>query len=151
MSEIWGEHSCTIDDKYRIVFPAKVRESFEGVVLTVTKGLEDCLVVYTKDTFEAEMEKLMNSDSFKKSPQRNNILRRLRSPAVDVEIDKTGRIKLPSLSAAQMGLKKDCVLVGMGNRAEIWDADTHLGTQQGNQIDLRDSMNDILGAEGLDL
>ena len=113
-----GEYSHNLDDKGRLAVPAKFRTKLsKGAV--VTRGLDNCLFLYTKSEWEKLAEKLAalpisqaNSRAFS---------RLMLAGAMDVEIDKQGRIILPEYLRNFAGLKKAAVIAGLYNRLEIWD------------------------------
>lgn len=113
-----GEYSHNLDDKGRLAVPAKFRrELVKGAV--VTRGLDNCLFLYTKKEWEKLAEKLAalpisqsNSRAF---------ARLMLAGAMDVELDKQGRVVLPEYLRTFAGLKKNTVIAGLYNRVEIWD------------------------------
>ena len=108
-----GEYSHTIDAKGRIIVPAKFRESL-GDNFVVTKGLDNCLFVYTSEDCRKFEEKLRSL------PLTNKDARKFTRFFL-AEIDKQGRILIPSVLREFAPLEKDVVLVGVGSRIEIWD------------------------------
>ena len=112
-----GEYNHTIDTKGRLIIPSKFREVL-GDEFVVTKGLDGCLFVYDNQEWTAFEEKLkalplMNKESRK-------FVRFFLAGAASLEVDKQGRILLPSVLREFAGLDKDVVLVGVGARIEIW-------------------------------
>ncbi len=113
-----GEFHHTIDEKGRIIIPAKFRNEL-GSELVVTRGLDKCLFLYSKD----EWDKLSNKLStlpFTKQDARN-FNRFFLSGATTSEFDKQGRINITSPLVSYAGLTKDCVIIGVNERLEIWD------------------------------
>ncbi len=112
-----GEYNHTIDAKGRLIVPSKFREAL-GEEFVVTKGLDGCLFVYDNNEWTAFEEKLkalplMNKESRK-------FVRFFLAGAANVEVDKQGRILIPSVLREFAELDKDVVLVGVGSRIEIW-------------------------------
>ncbi len=113
-----GEYAHNLDEKGRLAIPVKFRRDLsKGAV--VTRGLDNCLFLYTKTEWEKLAEKLSvlpisqsNSRAFS---------RLMLAGAMEVEIDKQGRVVLPEYLREFAGLKKNIVLAGLYNRAEIWD------------------------------
>lgn len=113
-----GEYAHNLDEKGRLAIPVKFRRDLsKGAV--VTRGLDNCLFLYTKTEWEKLAEKLAvlpisqsNSRAFS---------RLMLAGAMEVEIDKQGRVVLPEYLREFAGLKKNVVLAGLYNRAEIWD------------------------------
>lgn len=113
-----GEYSHTIDAKGRIIVPAKFRESL-GDNIVVTKGLDNCLFVYTSEDWRKFEEKLRTLPLTNKDARK--FTRFFLAGAAEMEIDKQGRILIPSVLREFVALEKDVVLVGVGSRIEIWD------------------------------
>lgn len=113
-----GEYSHTIDAKGRIIVPAKFRESL-GDNIVVTKGLDNCLFVYTSEDWRKFEEKLRTLPLTNKDARK--FTRFFLAGAAEMEIDKQGRILIPSVLREFAALEKDVVLVSVGSRIEIWD------------------------------
>lgn len=112
-----GEFSHAIDTKGRLIIPAKMREQL-GESCVLTKGFDQCLTIYTQEQFEALSEKL-TSKSQTNSKVRA-VTRFLLGSAMDVEFDKQGRVLVPAALRQHAQLKKEAVVVGGGDRIEIW-------------------------------
>ena len=112
-----GEYHHTIDEKGRIIIPAKFREEL-GNSFIITRGIENCLFVYSMDNWERICNKL-NSLPFTKKDARN-FMRFFLSGATSVELDKQGRVNVTSPLIDYASLEKDCVVIGTGDRLEIW-------------------------------
>lgn len=113
-----GEYHHSIDDKSRMAVPAKFRDALKrGAV--VTKGLDDCLVVYP----QAEWKALADKVSQLPMSQANSraFSRFLLSGAMDVELDKQGRMLLPDYLRQYAKMGRKVIVVGLHTRLEIWD------------------------------
>ena len=115
-----GEYSHTIDDKGRLAVPKKFRLDLEGGAV-VTRGLDHCLFLYTRNEWLKLAEKLANLP-FAQSNSRA-FARLMLAGAMDVEVDKQGRIILPEYLREFSGIKKEVVIAGLYNRLEIWNAE----------------------------
>jgi MraZ protein len=114
-----GTHTPKLDEKGRLFLPAKFRDELsDGVV--ITRGQERCLYVFSAKEFAEIHEKLRQAPASVKGAR--DYLRVLLSGASDETPDKQGRVVLPSLLRTYAGLTKDLVIIGVGSRAEIWDA-----------------------------
>ena len=121
---LWGQFNVTIDDKGRLSLPSKVRSKINGDQLILTKGAEKCLWLYLPEEWERVSSRLINQSSvFSLNAQ--DVLRRFIAPAEEVNIDKSGRVKLSPSLMKSMGIKRDCYLLGMGERLEIWDVNVY--------------------------
>lgn len=112
-----GEYQHTIDDKGRLTIPAKFREAL-GPSFIVTRGLDQCLFVYPKAEW-AVLEQKLKSLPLMKSDARA-FTRFFFSGATECELDKQGRVNLPNMLISHAQLVKDCVVIGVSNRVEIW-------------------------------
>ena len=117
---LMGEYNHTIDAKGRLIVPAKFREIL-GDEFVVTKGLDNCLFVYPNDEWQKFEEKLQTLLLTNKNARQ--FTRFFLAGAASVEVDKQGRILLPSVLREFAGLEKDVVLVGVASRIEIWSRD----------------------------
>lgn len=115
-----GEYSHTIDEKGRFNFPSKFREDM-GDRFIVTKGFDSnsCLFVYSKEEWAHLADKIL-ALPFSKT---RNIQRFMFSSAVEVVPDKQGRILIPQNLRDYAGLNKDILVIGVQNRAEIWNSE----------------------------
>jgi MraZ protein len=113
-----GTFDHTLDAKGRIFLPARWREELAPEVV-VTAGLERCLLVMTKARFEdraAQLEKL--SPNHKAS---RDYSRLFFSSASEEPVDKSGRMSVPPALRRYAALDKEVVMIGVSDRAEIWD------------------------------
>jgi MraZ protein len=115
-----GEYNHTIDAKGRLIVPAKFREQL-GEAFVITNGNDGCLNIYTEEDWETFLEKLQLL------PTSNGDIRKIRrmlvAQAETVELDKQGRILVPTALRERAGLNKDVVLAGNIEKIEVWDKD----------------------------
>lgn len=116
-----GEFQHSIDDKGRIIIPAKFRDLL-GTSFVVTRGLDQCLFVYPMQEWEVLEQKLKALPLMKADARA--FTRFFFSGATECEWDKQGRVNLPSNLRQYAKLEKDCVVLGVSNRVEIWSRDT---------------------------
>lgn len=114
-----GTHSPRLDDKGRLILPARFRDQLAGG-LVVTRGQERCLYVFPAREFERIHEQLRQAPVTSK--QARDYLRVLLSGASDEVPDKQGRVTLPTALRSYAGLTRDCAVIGAGSRVEVWDA-----------------------------
>ncbi|MFZ5944157.1 MAG: division/cell wall cluster transcriptional repressor MraZ [Bacillota bacterium] len=112
-----GEYQHTIDDKGRLIMPAKFRDDL-GDKFIVTKGLDGCLFVYPMEEWKVLESKLRNLP-FTKADARA-FARFFFSGATECELDKQGRILLPTNLREHAQLIKDTFIIGVSSRLEIW-------------------------------
>jgi len=113
-----GEYTHNVDEKGRISIPAKFRRLLKkGAV--VTRGLDNCLFLYPKEEWLVLAKKLANLPISQKDARA--FARLMLAGAMDVEIDKQGRIIIPSYLRKYASLKNNAVIAGLYTRLEIWD------------------------------
>ena len=114
-----GTHAPKLDDKGRVILPAKFREELQGG-LVITRGQENCLYVFSSAEFAAVHDKIRQAPVT--SIEARNYLRVFLSGASDELPDKQGRVTIPAALRQYAGLDKDLIVIGVGARAEIWNA-----------------------------
>lgn len=128
-----GEYNHNIDEKGRVSVPAKFREDL-GNSFIVTKGLDNCLFIYSKNewsTFETKLKTLPLTN-----PNVRNFIRFFFSGATECELDKHGRINIPQNLREYAGLTKDTAIIGVSTRVEIWDRQKWNGYTSSDNMDL---------------
>lgn len=114
-----GTYAPRLDDKSRLVLPAKFREQFaDGLV--ITKGQERCLYVWPVEGFRALTEELRRAPLTSKAAR--DYMRVLFAGAHDEVPDKQGRVTLPQPLRDYAGLRRECAVIGANTRVEVWDA-----------------------------
>ncbi|MBF9016132.1 MULTISPECIES: division/cell wall cluster transcriptional repressor MraZ [unclassified Oceanispirochaeta] len=117
---IRGQYSSTLDEKGRMMLPAKLRSQVPLESLVLTKSVDRCLWLFPVEHWDRLVAGLREKKSLF-SDQYQMIYRRLIAPAEEISIDKNGRINLlPSLMKS-VDLTRDCSLIGMDDHIEIWD------------------------------
>src|SRR3989344_8315444 len=112
-----GEYKHNIDDKGRLALPAKFRHELgDGAV--VTRGLDNCLFLYTKQEWEKLAEKLAALPIGK--PDTRAFARFMLAGAMEAEIDGSGRVTIPMYLRTYAGLAKNAVVAGVHDRVELW-------------------------------
>ena len=115
-----GEYHHALDDKGRVQIPVKFRtELLKGAV--VTRGLDNCLFVYTRKEWASLADKLSKLPISKANTRAFSRL--MLAGAMELEIDKQGRVVVPEYLRQYAGLKKMVVVAGLANRLELWDKD----------------------------
>lgn len=112
-----GEYQHNIDEKGRIIVPAKFREGL-GERFVLTRGLDNCLFAYPLEEWKNVEEKLKKLPLTKKAAR--SFTRFFFSGAVECTVDKQGRINIPQPLRSYSKLQKECVVIGVSNRVEVW-------------------------------
>lgn len=125
-----GTHSPRLDDKGRLILPAKFRDKLAGG-LVVTRGQERCLYVFAMDEFVRLADQMRAAPVTSKAVR--DYLRVFLSGASDEVPDKQGRVTIPTTLREYAGLDRELAVIGAGSRIEIWDATswaTYLADQE---------------------
>lgn len=134
-----GEYHHSIDSKGRIIVPSKVRDDL-GENFIVTRGLDGCLFLYPK----CEWDKIINK--YKELPDtkdKRQFMRIFLSGATICEYDKQGRINIPNPLIEFAKLEKDCIIIGVDEKLEIWSKERWEGfiaTNEDNFSEIADSL-----------
>lgn len=138
-----GEYTHTIDAKGRLALPADFRKNLAGEIV-LTKGFEGSIRLFSVIEYENFIQKLMENEAF------DARLRRLRryfiAGSQRVELDGSGRIRIPANLREFASLDKSVVVNGDGSRIEIWDTDKW--TEYISDTSIEDLAGE-LAAEGL--
>ncbi len=137
---LMGEYHHNLDDKGRITIPSKFREEL-GENIIITRGLEDCLFIYSESEWNKVVSKLKTLPFTKKDAR--SFTRMFLSGATDALFDKQGRIKINLPLIDYAGLFKECIIIGVNDRLEIWAKDKwdkFIANAEENLSDLADHL-----------
>lgn len=138
-----GEYAHNLDEKGRLAVPKKFRKELQkGAV--VTRGLDSCLFLYTHTEWKQLAEKLA-ALPFAQANTRA-FARLMLAGAMDVTVDKQGRVMLPEYLRSYAGLKKEVVVAGLYNRLELWDAkewSTYTAKTEKHSNDIAEQMSEL--------
>ena len=112
-----GEYQHSIDTKVRLIIPSKFRDDL-GPIFIMTKGLDNCLFVYPKNEWQILEEKLKSLPLTSRDARA--FVRFFFAGATECELDKQGRILVPSNLREHSKLEKEAVIIGVSTRVEIW-------------------------------
>jgi len=115
-----GTHTPRLDDKGRLILPARFRDELAGGVV-ITKGQERCLYVFPGTEFRRIAEQLEAQPMTNKAARAYS--RVFFASAYDEVPDKQGRVTIPASLREYAGLDRDVVVIGASSRVEIWDAE----------------------------
>lgn len=115
-----GEYQHSLDEKKRVSLPKAFRQGL-GRKVVMTRGLDNCLFIYSRSTWEKVAKKLSEL-SFAQADTRG-FNRFILSGAAEVEVDGAGRILIPDHQKEFAGLKKEIVFAGVNDRVEVWEVE----------------------------
>lgn len=111
-----GEYHHTIDEKNRLTIPSKLREEL-GESFILTRGLDGCLFIYPQKEWDNIINKYKDLPNIKEA---RNFMRFFLSGASVCQLDKQGRINISMPLITYASLIKDCIIIGVNDRLEIW-------------------------------
>ncbi|MHA1499905.1 MAG: division/cell wall cluster transcriptional repressor MraZ [Promethearchaeota archaeon] len=138
-----GEYLYKIDDKKRLAIPARFRNVL-GKKAVITRGLDDCLFLYSAKEWEKLAKKLSQLPLTQADAR--GFARVMLAGAMEVNIDRFGRILVPDYLKKYAGLKKEAIVAGLYNRIEIWDSkkwSTYKEDKEKNVEDIAERLNDL--------
>ncbi len=142
---LMGEYHHNIDEKGRIIIPSRLRDELGDNVI-VTRGLDDCLFLYSMDEWSLLVSKLKSLPFTKRDAR--NFSRMFLSGATGCLFDKQGRVKISSPLINYASLNHECVIIGVNDRIEIWAKekwDKFICDSTNEFSDLADHLFDIGG------
>ena len=113
-----GNYNHTVDVKGRVTIPAKFRSEL-GDRFVVTRGIADCLTAYSFDRWQRIENNLKAISLTNKAGMK--LTRLIMGNAIECEVDRMGRILITQSLREKASIDKDVVLLGLGDRIEIWD------------------------------
>ena len=128
-----------MDDKGRLTIPSKLRYEL-GESFIVTRGLDNCLFIYPKEEWNQVISKYKELPNTKDA---RNFMRFFLSGATEVNFDKQGRINIPMPLIKYSDLLKDCIVIGVNERLEIWSKenwDSFIENNEENLSDIADKL-----------
>jgi len=136
-----GTHTPKLDDKGRVILPAKFRDDL-GSGVVVTRGQERCLYVFSTAEFERIHERIREAPLTNK--QARDFLRMFLSGASAETPDGQSRITIPPPLRTYAGLEKELVVTGVGAHAEIWNAQAWNDYLEGNETDYAELEQEVI-------
>ena len=140
---LMGEFHHNIDEKGRLIIPSKFRSEL-GERLIITKGLDKCLFVYSETEWNKVMQKVGSLQFTKKNVRAFE--RTFIGGASIIEFDKQGRINITSPLVHYANINKECVIIGVNERLEIWSLEEFNNYMKENEDNLSEMAEDIFDA-----
>lgn len=135
-----GEYHHHLDNKGRLIIPAKLRDQI-GNKMVFTRGMEGCIFGYSIKEWQKIETKLAKLPLTKKSARK--FMRMFYSGAMECEFDKQGRVNLTPTLKLYAKLIKDCVIIGVSDRIEIWSEECWNSFEQEAIEDYDDIAEDL--------
>ncbi len=149
MLNLLGEHICRLDDKGRLLFPAKLRKQLEEVVhhgLVINRDIFfECLVLYPKPEWDRVLAEMSQLSRYNKKHQQ--FQRLFMNGATLVELDPQGRLLIPPQLLDHAGVdlpeKNEVVLSAMGEKIECWSREKHRQNAAENKDDFESLAEEV--------
>lgn len=124
MTFFTSEYECKLDAKGRLALPARIKAQLpepegEGQELVIRRGFEQCLIIYPMVEFKKVFSKISGLNEF--NEEYRKLQRNFLSGVVTVELDSNGRFLIPKAMLSYAQVDKDAMLVGTGNKVELWN------------------------------
>lgn len=126
MSFFTSEYECKLDAKGRLILPSKIKSNLpesSASELVIRRGFEPCLVIYPMLEYKKIYQKIAGLNEF--NEEYRKLQRNFFRGNTQVELDNAGRFLIPKTMLKYAQLEKDVIVVGMGNRIEIWNPDLY--------------------------
>ncbi|GHV67502.1 transcriptional regulator MraZ [Spirochaetia bacterium] len=137
-----GYFNSTLDDKGRLSLPVRLRTALTGVTPVLTQGADGCLRLYHPEDWKIVLKTIMdNTSPFDSSSL--IIRRRLIGPTYEMEIDKAGRIAIPSHLREFAALARDCVVLGQFDYLEIWADERYRAYLEAHENDFKTGSEEL--------
>ncbi len=141
---ITGEFRCSLDEKGRLLIPARMRTEVAGNEVILTRGVENCLWLFPPEEWKIFSENLIGSTSLFQEKARL-IQRRMIAPAQETEIDKAGRIVIPQTLREYADLRKECLILGLKKYMEIWSEASYQDYLSENEAKFKEAAEELGG------
>ena len=126
-----GEYQNQLDNKNRMIIPSKMRDEL-GIKCIITKGLDDCLVIFPLSTWEKQEQLLAGLPM--SDPLARAYKRFIYQNASDCEMDRQGRLLIPLSLKEKAHMSKDLVTIGLQDRIEVWDRESFMESENGGML-----------------
>lgn len=139
-----GEYRNSLDEKGRLLVPARLRSAIPGASLVITRGVDKCLWLFPPEEWRSLAASLMEAASpFQKKARL--LQRRIIAPAQEIELDKAGRLNIPPTLAESAGLSRECMVLGIEKYLEIWDLGEYQRYFEETEEEFREAAEELGG------
>ncbi len=146
MKPLFGEYECKVDAKGRFLFPSALLKQIPQEMrseFVINRGLEKCLTIYPMEIWYEELEKIYKKNQH--NPKNQAYARVFQQGATPASLDKQKRLLIPKRLAPYANIQKEILVIGMGNRIEIWDKATYEKWSQ--NYDLKELAEEVMEDE----
>lgn len=133
-----GSYPSTLDDKGRVNIPKPLRGVYNGE-LVVTSGLRTCVWVMRPDVWDRIHERLMDANELTEYV-RGLMELKITASKMMMEVDQAGRIAMPPVSRRHARLTKNCLILNLENRLEVWDEELYFAYLDENRAAIEEAI-----------
>ena len=141
-----GEYHCKIDSKGRLMLPSELRKQLDPLdqeQFVISRGVDECLSLYTMSEWTVVVDKLRNLNRFKVKDRK--FARMFQKGATKIPVDSNSRILLPKSLLGWAGIQKEIVIVANVDLWEIWDKSKYVALMSENWDEFDDLAADVMG------
>ena len=141
-----GEYHCKIDSKGRLMLPSELRKQLDPLdqeQFVISRGVDECLSLYTMSEWTVVVDKLRNLNRFKVKDRK--FARMFQKGATKIPVDSNSRILLPNSLLGWAGIQKEIVIVANVDLWEIWDKSKYEALMSENWDEFDDLAADVMG------
>ena len=141
-----GEYHCKIDSKGRLMLPSELRKQLDPLdqeQFVISRGVDECLSLYTMSEWTVVVDKLRNLNRFKEKDRK--FARMFQKGATKIPVDSNSRILLPKSLLGWAGIQKEIVIVANVDLWEIWDKSKYEALMSENWDEFDDLAADVMG------
>lgn len=139
-----GQYKTSIDEKGRVLIPTRLRSALSGTRIVITAGIDSCLWIFLPDVWQELSDQIMQTSLFSQGARL--LQRRIIAPALELDLDKVGRILIPQNLQDTASIKKNCILHGLKKFIEIWDAEMYETYLKANESDFQKAAEELGGS-----
>ncbi len=146
--QLIGEFQINLDGKGRFLMPAGIKKQVADGELRdviINRGFEKCLVIYPASTWASLQKKLNTLNDF--NPKAREFKRLFLNGATNVELDKAGRVLLSKALTEYADISKEMVLIGLGNKMELWSSEAYQEYMSDNVSGFSDLASEVAGTD----
>lgn len=139
-----GSFKVSIDDKGRILIPARLKDAVPDDTLIITRGVEKCLWLLVDETWKELSDRIMGNPWSMFDKRSRLLQRRIIAPAQECRI-KSGRLTIPASlrESADLTLKSEAMLLGIQNRLELWNMEKYEKYIEESELDFAEASEAI--------
>ena len=136
-----GPAESTLDEKGRVSIPIRFRDQYQGELI-INRGMDPCIWIMTPAVWEKIKQDIRKSGEYS-AEEWMALEDSFFCQAQEVELDKIGRVAIPSVIRKYANLTKECIVISTGDRLSIWDADTYGAYLKEKDAVVRAALNKI--------